>query len=83
MRLGSAKLPNSRERVNALPTTCTDSAYLGSEGSAWRFCLLVLAGLETRPSTNLRSTASADEPRAFLFGQQVLDLEQHAASHYI
>ena len=59
MRFGSAKLPNSRERVNALPTICTDSAYFGSEGSAWRFCLLVLAGLETRPSTNLSSPASA------------------------
>jgi hypothetical protein len=32
----------------------TDSAYFGSDGSACRFCLLVFAGFDTRPSTNFR-----------------------------
>ena len=66
MRFGRAKLANSRERENAVPTTWTDSAYFGSDGSAWRFCLLVFAGFETRPSTKLSSFARAVESLAFL-----------------
>src|SRR4026207_1384234 len=59
MRFGIAKSTNSRERARAACSTCTDSEYFASRGSACRFSLLTFAGFETRPSTKRSSVASS------------------------
>ena len=59
MRFGIAKSTNSRERASAACSTCTDSAYFASRGSACRFSLVTFAGFDTRPSTKRSSAASS------------------------
>src|SRR5262245_5243828 len=83
MRFGIAKLPNSRERVIALPTIVTDSAYFGSVGSACRFCLLAFAGFDTRPSTNLSSPASAESRAHSSADRRFLILSSMARELYL
>ena len=79
--LASRSVPEAIcERAIAAATICTDSAYLGSAESACRFCLLVFAGFEMRPSTNLSSPASATrrahssaESRFFILSSMAAD----------